>query len=373
MKNKKIWKTVLQGLFILAGVGVGLSVGFFGAMYMEEIGASAIEWIFAFVAVFSAFYFQIILHEAGHLIFGLLSGYRFVSFRVDSFMIYKKQEKFHFGKYTLAGTGGQCLMAPPDLKDGMIPYRLFNMGGVIVNLIVTGISALLFFFSGAGSVMGLFHVVMALIGLFYAIINGIPMRMSGVDNDGYNALSLGKDKEALYAFWLQLKINEQLTEGKRLKDMPEEWFEKPSEEGMKNSMAAAIEAARCNRLLDEMKFEETSSAIEDVLTSENGMVGLQKNLLKIDRIFCEILGEEREHILEQMQEKELKAFMKAMKTFPSVIRTQYAYALLIENDKIKAEKHKRQLENVLKMHPNMGEAESESELVAYCEQRKDTE
>ncbi len=368
MKNKKIWKKALQGLFILGGIGVGFSVGFFGAMYMDEIGASPIEWVFAVVAVIAAFYFQIILHEGGHLIFGLLSGYKFVSFRVDSFMIYKKQEKFHFGKYTLAGTGGQCLMSPPDLTDGMIPYRLFNMGGVIVNLITAGIFALLFFFSETGSVLGVFYIAFVLVGLFYAVVNGIPMRMNGIDNDGYNAVSLGKDKEALLAFWLQLKISEQLTEGRRLKDMPEEWFEKPSEEGMKNNMIAAIEAARCNRLLDEMKFDETNKAIDDVLTGQNGMVGLQKNLLKIDQIFCEIMGEKRESILAQMNDKELKTFVKAMRSFPSVVRTQYAYALLVEKEEAKAEKYKKHFEKVMKTHPNEGEVESERELIRYCEQ-----
>jgi hypothetical protein len=31
---------------------------------------------------FASFFVQIILHEAGHLVFGGLSGYRFVSFRI---------------------------------------------------------------------------------------------------------------------------------------------------------------------------------------------------------------------------------------------------------------------------------------------------
>ena len=55
-------------------------------------------------------------------------------------------------------------------------------------------------------------------------MNGIPMRLGNVDNDGYNALCLGKSPAALRSFWLQMKINQQISRGVRLKDMPEDWF-----------------------------------------------------------------------------------------------------------------------------------------------------
>ena len=97
------------------------------------------------------------------------------------------------------------------------------------------------------------------------------------------------------------------------------------------------------------------------------MVGIQKMLLKVDQVFCEIVGERREEILEQMKDKELVNFMKSMKNYPSVIRTQYAYALLIEKDEQKAQKLKTQFEKVMKKHPYQGEVESEWELINYCE------
>lgn len=40
------------------------------------------------------------------------------------------------------------------------------------------------------------------------MMNGIPMRMGTVDNDGYNAFALSKNKEAVEAFWVQLKVAE---------------------------------------------------------------------------------------------------------------------------------------------------------------------
>lgn len=313
---------------IILGIVAGFSIGFLDARHFEKAGVSGVEWILVFLVIYAAFHLQVIFHEAGHLLFGLLSGYKFVSFRVNNFMIYKKQGKFHVGKYMIAGTGGQCLMSPPELVNGTMPYCLSNFGGVVMNLMIAIASLIIYILCNLGTILEVFWISLTIIGVFFAITNGVPMRLGGIDNDGYNAISLGKEKEALFAFWLQLKVNELLTEGERLKDMPEEWFEKPSEEGMKNTMIAAIEAMCCNRFLDQGLFIEANQAISDVLAS----------------------------------------FIKSMKTFPSVVRTQYAYALVIENDEKKAAKLKKQFEMIMKKHPYEGEIESEWELVRYCEE-----
>ena len=46
-----------------------------------------------FIAVL-AFQMQVIVHEGGHLLFGLLCGYRFLSFRIGSLMLIKTGEGF---------------------------------------------------------------------------------------------------------------------------------------------------------------------------------------------------------------------------------------------------------------------------------------
>jgi hypothetical protein len=51
-----------------------------------------------------------------------------------------------------------------------------------------------------------------------------------------------------------------------------------------------------------------------------------------------------------------------MQKFPSVIRTEYAYALLYEKDLPKAEKLKARFEKCAKNYPYTGDIESEREL-----------
>jgi hypothetical protein len=59
---------------------------------------------------------QIIIHEAGHLIFGLFTGYKFLSFRIFLHIFYKKEGRIFRRKFSIKGTAGQCLMYPPQRR-----------------------------------------------------------------------------------------------------------------------------------------------------------------------------------------------------------------------------------------------------------------
>ena len=100
------------------------------------------------------------------------------------------------------------------------------------------------------------------------------------------------------------------------------------------------------------------------------MVGLHRSLLICDRIFAELIGENRGDVIGCMLTKEQLAFMKAMKSYPSVIRTQYALALLLEKDPEKAETLKNELEKVARTYPYPHEIDSERELLRIAERVK---
>lgn len=364
MSLKKKIKKLIPAL--IGGVIGGLG-GYFGASYLTTDQGNLIDILVFCVSVFLSYFVHIIIHEGGHWIFGILSGYQFVSFRIGSMILYKVNGTYKLGRYKLAGTGGQCLMSPPDLIDGMIPYRLYNMGGAIMNLlfVIPGVVVQCYFrFTGIQKVV---CIVWIFVGLFATATNGIPMSMGEVDNDGKNAMSLGKNPKALYAFWLQLKVNQMQMEGKTLLEMPEEWFAMPEAEDMKNPMIAVIAALHCNRMLEEKQYAQTSKVINELLQSESGMLGVHRMLLQIDQIFCEIMSNRDENILACMKEKELHNFMKVMKHYPAVLRTQYAYALGIEHDFKRAKKIKKTFEKIMKSHPNAAELRTEKAFILELE------
>lgn len=323
--------------------------------------------IVLFIGIYVAYVAQIIIHEAGHLIFGLLTGYKFSCFRIFSFIWVKENGKLKLKHLSLAGTGGQCLMTPPELIDGKCPYLLYNLGGSITNMITACIFFLLYIASHNYMLLSYFLLIFSLIGAVSAITNGVPMKLGVINNDGYNALSASKNSLALRSLHMQMKIHEKNSKGIRLKNMPKEWFVVPTAEGMKNSIIAVIGVFACNRLVDEHRFKEAQELIHRFLENDTAIVGLHRNLMICDEIYIEIINGNPKNQIEQLLDKQQKKFMKSMKRFPSVLRTEYAYAFLVENDTDEAMKIKSQFEKISHTYPYQNDIESERELIELAD------
>ena len=369
-KEKKIQSTKGHSIsicfFTVLGVILGRAMISFVDWQLPEgvsSGAKIIRLCITLIFLYLTVMVHIVLHETGHLIFGLMSGYQFSSFRIGSFMLMKENGKLVHRKIKIAGTGGQCLMVPPEMVDGKFPVVMYNLGGSIINLVVTALTIPVFMAIDKSSVFALFVFLFIAMGTITGLSNGIPMRTKTVDNDGYNAISLGKSREAMGAFWIQMKTNEQLTKGIRTKDMPAEWFEVPSDDAMKNPMVATIGVYAASRMMDQHRFEEAGKLIDHLLEIETGMVALHRNLLICDQIYLELIGQNRSDRVEVLYTKELKRFMKAMKTFPSVIRLEYAYRLLAEHDPEGAAKSMMAFEKVAATYPYPNDINTERELM----------
>ena len=366
-KKRKIGGHIISIAFFTAlGVVLGLMMTAFIEWQIPEgiaSGEKAFRLCSMLVFMYLSWFLHIVIHESGHLVFGLLSGYTFSSFRIGSFMLLKENGKLVSKRLKIAGTGGQCLMVPPEMVDGKIPVILYNLGGSFMNITVSLLFVLLFFAIPKDGFFALFCFLMIAMGVITGLGNGIPLHTKTVDNDGYNAISLGKSKDAMRAFWLQMKMNEQLSKGLRLKDMPDEWFQMPSDEAMKSNMVAAIGVSICNRLMDQHRFEEADALMAHILDIESGMIGLHRNLVICDRMYHELIHENRPEVLEGFYTKEQQKFMKAMRAFPSVIRTEYAYAVLVEMNQNKAAKAMEAFEKVAKSYPYPNDINSEWELI----------
>lgn len=320
------------------------------------------------ILFYFAIYFQVIIHETGHLIFGLLTGYKFNSFRIMNFMLIKENGKIRLKRFSLAGTSGQCLLNPPDFENGALPYVLYNFGGVILNLISVVIFLGVAFVFIEYPILSSAMLCIAIVGLFYAALNGIPLQM-GINNDGYNAVSIRKNPEALRAFYLQMKVVEAQSKGVRIKDMPKEWFCVPSDDSMKNSMVAVIGAFACNYLMDNHEFQNAEHLMNHILEMDSGPTELHYNALLCDRLYIELITENREKMLQNLYTDSLKSFMKKMRTNLSVIRTQYAYAVLYERDMKKAKKLQAKFEKISKSYPYLSEVQAEREFMDIVDKK----
>lgn len=372
-KSKQKYTKLLYYLTVLLTVSVGACCGILVPKYfsLSPYGTPSSLTILI-VTVILCFYVSIILHECGHLLFGLLTGYRFLSFRFLSFMIVRTDGKTSFKLLSLSGVPGQCLLAPPDMKDGKFPYRLYNLGGILLNLF----SALLF---GALALFlkELFFLRTAFIALFsinllLLISNGIPNASTPVSNDARNLCSMSNSPAGIRALWIQLKINEETTKGVRISQMPEQWFSLPDDAELDNPLVATLIAFRINRLMDMQRLDEALDLIVKYKSTE-ALPEIYRNLMSLDEISIRaILGQDYASVAAAFT-KGAHTLMAQMKTFPSVIRTRYIFALLIENNRQAAAKMKEAFEKIKKTYPYKTDIKSEEALMLLAEQSLQSE
>lgn len=370
-KNKKKWLSTFVGGLL------GFAVGAAGGLLMVKIADKTDSirnggmWTFVLNilimlgAIYASMFLHILVHEGGHLVFGMLTGYKFNSFRIGSRILLKTEQGLRWKKLHIQGTAGQCLLDPPELINGRMPYVLYNLGGVLMNFLVSLICLVISLALWKPHPYGAeCFLIIALMGCAFILLNGIPAVMGGMPNDGYNAWTIRKFPGALRAFRIQMQINQEVSRGRRLKELPEEWFQMPSDEDMQNPLSAAIGVFVCNRLMDEHRFEEADHQIEKLLHTENGIIDLHRKLLACDGILCQLLGERNEGVLDGLLDKEQLKFMKAFgKSLLSVTRTQYGLVLLKDQDTEKGEELRKRFEKQAKVYPYESDIQSERELM----------
>lgn len=289
------------------------------------------------VAFFIVLVLQTIIHEAGHLIFGLLSGYKFVSFRIFNITLTRKDGHFAIHRYSIAGTGGQCLLLPPDRPTDEIPYMLYNAGGIIINFI-TAVTAIITLILCRDINIFIFHILVftAIIGLLFTLLNGIPMKINGITNDGYDILLFCRNKLSYIFFINQLRINAMVQNGCRPKDIPEELFDIHGNIDTTDPIQSSAIVYRATRLLDIGDIAAANSILNNMLINKEKMLGLIVNEAQCELLFTQlILGNIEE--AHNIYTKELKKYIIAYsKTMSSKQRILHAIALFIDKDPDKA-------------------------------------
>jgi hypothetical protein len=217
--------------------------------------------------------------------------------------------------------------------------------------------------------LSVFLGISIIIGIAFALMNGIPMYLGGLSNDGMNALSLGKDREAKRAFWLQLYINGLIANGTRLAHMSEEFFQLPDKADLNNPLICAIGALKCSYLQDKKQFDEAKEMCEYMLENAPGLFEIHKNELRCELLFYEILGPCRREEIEKLYTKQLKKYIKATSLYVSRKRLMYTYALLLEGDAVKAEKELAGFEKAARVYPYEIEVQCERELIALVDEK----
>ena len=322
----------------------GLSNAINKDVYASKI---AISIACTFASLIITAILQFALHEVGHLLFGLASGYKFSSIRLYKYAIVKDDSGFHVKKFNIQGTGGQCIMTlPEDTDPSRVPFFWYNVGGVIVNILLFAISMIVLSYCNLGMVAESFFIMLAFTGAFIALTNGVPLSFNGLCNDGRNILLLMRNKRSRRFFLRMMQTASELSRGKRLKDMPSEWFEDIPVDSPKDYFLLANRINYAALLEDSGRFDEARRVYEEISSFGKDLPGMIKLEIGADHILMELLTTARHDIVETIYDKWLKAYINSSYKY-SPIKTVALYALALhhDNDPVRAKQLLDELES----------------------------
>lgn len=375
----KVLKKILK---ILLSLLIGIAIGAGGVMLIlwligdvggsDESAGSGFDIVTLLLSIGAvvislvvALIIHLVLHEAGHLVMGLLTGYRFLSFRVFHLMLAKTDEGLCLKRYHVAGTGGQCLLDLPEDQDvETAPWFWYNAGGVLMNILITALSIIalrIFDFGIAGMS---FFLMMAFVGLYLTLVNGIPMCVNGVSNDGHNILSLWRHPEQKRFFVRLLQVTGKQSKGLRPQEMPREWFEDNPIDDKSPLFEILNRISFMAFLEDTERYEEARQVAEELASLGNRLPLLYKMEIGGEHVLLELLTASRKNVVSRLWTKKLEKYtLVNSKYSPMKCAVLHAYALLHDHDTEKADGYKQQLESHLQDYAMPGEARTAITMV----------
>ncbi len=358
----KIKKAAIKILAFALSLILGGALGYMTLDFIEKSGISNVTAVYftGILCIVFALVLQIAVHELGHMVGGILSGYQFLSYRIFNIMLVKENGKFAFKKLKLAGTGGQCLMAPPNKNYNEIPYFLYNFMGGGANIIAGALCLLLLPLAGNVYLTN-FLFLTGVLGLFLAGTNLIPLNI-GMNNDGMNILQIRKSESAKEAFFKQMQTAACLAKGLRVKDFPKELFEVAPASEKQDALSAACRVNYCLKLLDEQNYSAFISETDELIQNNNAILDIHKMQLLNSKIFCAIMLSQGEESIKKLMNSQYKKTAKAMGNMPEFLRTAYALAKHINKDEKQEAKREKMFYKALKNYPYKGEVITENML-----------
>lgn len=273
--------------------------------------------------------FCVLVHEAGHLLFGLATGYRMISFRLFFLILKQKNGKWRICREPspISGMAGQCLMAPPRKKSGKFPYRLYNAGGVLLGFAVSAVFITVSLAVRLPYYFGFFLFTTGLYGAVLNLFNAIPTSGARTVNDGTNGRAAKRSQTARDAFWNQLEYAALQAQGVRTRDMPAELFFLPEKWALTNALAVTEGMMLLDREEDTGAYEEARRTAEHILQNARPIHPLYRASLTAELLFFELIlrcDPDEIHRLYSETEKNLPL----LKNHASTYRILYAYHLL---------------------------------------------
>lgn len=353
-KKEKRTKRILKNVvFVLSMAVFGGIIGFYSGYFignftkhLKDEMSLPIFLVLMCLSMFVTFLLQIIIHETGHLVMGMLTGYEFLFYRAFNLLFIKEKGRINIRWHKNGETAGQCCLYPPKMRDpkkARYPFFLYHAGGVLFNLLFSGICIfILLYFRPNNIFVNLLLVPLAGWGILFFFQNSYPFSKR-FTIDGSNIRRMMKSTAARFYFYRELRFVDYFSTGKHIKDLPvEELLPKPTDWYDDDFVLAMEYTTYGDYLSANGNYLEALKQYKMVIAYFLQVPEQIRNLLLIQYLFLLIVNDAPIEIVKDLYESDnIQSMKKKIRQISNVSVALYAYQILILKDEIEAEKTRK--------------------------------
>ena len=315
------------------------------------------------VTVFSFFisYYiiDIILHELGHLILGILFDWKIYSFNIFGLAIERKNKKYRTFKQPTNGLAGYVEMVPKNEKQNIV---LPMLGGIIVNSILS-IIFIIVMLSTKNPFIICISVSFIFSNLLNAIVNAIPFTPTSVTKtDMYQLIEMKESiKNNTFKYYIKFTELYNVYKRKQIKDIDDSYFLLNIND--KSSYVNMLHLTYIDKLVSLGRFNEALKRINESLES-NTFDENSKINLSFEKLFCMTMTkDDKDKINELYNSNRIKENEKELEYVMAI--ELYAYHKIISKDSSKEKYYKDLVDKRIKITNNKCEKQTFIELLNF--------
>lgn len=312
-----------------------------------------------------SFFLQVIVHEGGHLVAGLLSGYSFSMFKLLSFIWVKESGKVTVKKQHAPGLLGQCLMVPPkDISSP--PYALYHLGGIIANLTAAALAYVVWMLP-VPALVRLGFLNFAVTGGILAVINLIPLGA----NDGMNLWKSSRSMEHRIQMNQLLQIHAGLSKGETGQELQGLVYfvaEEPLTEGNN----ATMQSVQALKYTENLEFDQAERTLRPLWEQFDHLLDVHKIEVLKEYLFVLLLSKPDDPAVDEIVSNKWFKKYTGIKQADTK-RVLAAYALIKERDLEKASRLLDEAEKYIDKAPTLTDQNNEKKLANYLREKVDKE
>ena len=179
-------------------------------------------------------------------------------------------------------------------------------------------------------------LLFALIGFIFAALNGIPMKIGGISNDGKNVQLLDKDTLSKKAFINQLMIHAITQQGTRPRDIPDEYLTFSTNIDFKDALQVNWLLMSAVTLMDRREYEASYQILDTIIQHESEVLGLFAKETKCELVFASLITGRIDQANKLYSDEIASYAQQYHKTMSNKLRLLCATALYIESNTEKA-------------------------------------